>query len=295
MLRNGGSGNKSALHLILAFMFASVQKYLVLAQTDFFTIKTLPECMAQTQHFFCNRNDVTVSTDNLNTNLYEGEGYCCPSLSFAAECTHEENGLDCTYGDRLIIGEPIYKTYWVGMTPQICNSDSVDLTVDTFSQKQVAENMVLAQREDTDYEACYWILSVEEDKYRDDTGAYIEVFFDKLDKAEAFIYEGTDRRNFTHFIENNDTAIAGVPYRAPISDKLIIVMYTSSGGISGSGSFTYQLFDAEEYPFYFKPFIGLSRGVWYTILFATISSPIWITCLSVCICTQCACCYKCCR
>ena len=145
--------------------------------------------------------------------------------------------------------------------------------------------MVLGERDATDYEACYWILSVEDDKYRDDTGAYIEVVFDKLDKADAYIYEGTDRRNFTHFIESNETAIAGVPYRAPISDKLIIVMTTSPNGISGSGSFTYQLFDAEEYPFYFKPFIGLSRGVWYTILFATIFSPIWITCLSVCICT----------
>lgn len=55
----------------------------------------------------------------------------------------------------------------------------------------------------TDYEACYWIISVEENKYRDDTDAYIELRFETLDNAEAYIYDGTGRNNATAFIENN--------------------------------------------------------------------------------------------
>ena len=62
---------------------------------------------------------------------------------------------------------------------------------------------MLERRDVTDYEACYWIISVEENKYRDDTDAYIELRFETLDNAEAYIYDGTGRNNATAFIENN--------------------------------------------------------------------------------------------
>lgn len=84
---------------------------------------------------------------------------------------------------------------------------------------------------------------MEDNKYRDDTGAYIELFFDKLDKSIAYIYDGSDRRNFTDFIETNGTVVPGVPYRAPISSKLIVVMTTKPDSLGASGSFSYQLFD----------------------------------------------------
>ena len=48
----------------------------------------------------------------------------------------------------------------------------------------------------------------------------------------------------------------GAPFRAPISANLIVVMTTAPNGIAGSGSFSYQLVDAIEYPWFYKPFVG---------------------------------------
>ena len=71
---------------------------------------------------------------------------------------------------------------------------------------------------------------MEDNKYRDDTGAYLEVRIEEMSKANAYIYEGTSRENVTGFIENNGTAYVGVPYRIPISAKLIVVMTTIPNG-----------------------------------------------------------------
>ena len=65
---------------------------------------------------------------------------------------------------------------------------------------------------------------MEDDTYRDDTGAYIELFFEQLDNTQAYVYQGQDRANFTEFIQGNSTAVVGVPYRVGISEKLIVVM-----------------------------------------------------------------------
>lgn len=97
---------------------------------------------------------------------------------------------------------------------------------------------------------------MEDEKYRDDTGAYIELYLETLDNAEAYIYDGTGRNNATVFIENNSTAPLGAPFRAPISSKLILVVTTAPNGMAGSASFSYQLFKAEEYSFYYQPFVG---------------------------------------
>ena len=76
------------------------------------------------------------------------------------------------------------------------------------------------------YEACHWIVSADTDLYRDDTDAYIELRFEKLENAQAFIYQGSDRHNVTAFIEANQTASLGAPFRVPISTKLIVVAHT---------------------------------------------------------------------
>ena len=106
------------------------------------------------------------------------------------------------------------------------------------------------------YEACYWIIGVEDNKYRDDTGAYIEFRIEEMSKVNAYIYEGTDRTNVTAFIEGNSTAFAGVPYRIPISAKLIVVMTTIPNGSTSSAVMSYQVYDAIEYAFWYKPFVG---------------------------------------
>ena len=68
---------------------------------------------------------------------------------------------------------------------------------------------------------------MEENKYRDDTNGYIELQFEKLENSEAYIYDGTNRYNATTFVENNQTAVVGAPYRALISSQLIVVIMTS--------------------------------------------------------------------
>ena len=98
---------------------------------------------------------------------------------------------------------------------------------------------MIEERDATDYEACYWTIAVEDDKYRDDTSAYIELRLESLDNAIAYIYDGTDRSNATAFIENNGTAVLGAPLRAPLSAKLIVVAYTAPNGVAGSISFRY--------------------------------------------------------
>lgn len=144
------------------------------------------------------------------------------------------------------------------------------------------------------YEACHWIISVEDYKYRDDTGAYIELQIEKLENAVAYIYHGTDRHNATTFIENNQTAVYGAPFRIPISTKLIVVMYTIPNGLSGSGHFSYQLYDAEEYAWYFEPFVGEEWWLWTFTLVSIALLPFIVLAISICCCMYCSCCQKCC-
>ena len=89
------------------------------------------------------------------------------------------------------------------MTPAICGATAFELEATETRQEQIATNFVIQSRVTDMYEACHWIVSVEDYKYRDDTGAYIELQLEKLENAVAYIYHGTDRHNATTFIENN--------------------------------------------------------------------------------------------
>lgn len=125
------------------------------------------------------------------------------------------------------------------MTPQICNSTSSSLTPTGSKAYFYANNFVIKERASAEYEACLWRIEVEENKYRDDTGAYIEIQLEYLDKAIAYIYDGTDRGNATTVIEANSTAVLGAPFRVPISTKLMLVALTEPFGNAGSISFSY--------------------------------------------------------
>ena len=165
---------------ILQFLYVS------LAQSQDKAIsKTLSNCIKVTNYFFCN-------PDNKSTNsaapAYEGYGYCCQYGSSAAECQENQNGNDCTLGDISVLGEPLYRTYWVGMTPSICNSKSHKLIADTTLNYHQADQMVIEQRTATTYEACHWIIGVEDYKYRDDTEAYIELRIEEMTWVNAYIY-----------------------------------------------------------------------------------------------------------
>ena len=59
---------------------------------------------------------------------------------------------------------------------------------------------MIEERDSDAYEACYWRIAVEEDKYRDDTDAYIELSLEIYENAEVYIYDGSGRDNATQFI-----------------------------------------------------------------------------------------------
>mmetsp|Transcript_10642 Transcript_10642/g.13170 ORF Transcript_10642/g.13170 Transcript_10642/m.13170 type:complete len:189 (+) Transcript_10642:326-892(+) len=181
------------------------------------------------------------------------------------------------------------------MSSATCNTQDNRLVASTEPQQHVAKKMVIEERQVLTYEACYWIVGVEDNKYRDDTGAYIELRIEELNQANAYIYEGTSRENVTAFIEGNATAYAGVPYRAPISAKLIVVMTTVPNGSTSSTVIGYQVFDAEEYAFWFQPFVGQPKWQWYCALGAFVSLPFLILTIGVCCCKYATCCKKYCR
>lgn len=166
-------------------------------------VSTLPNCMAYYETYFCNDNNV--SSDPAKE-LYEGYGWCCPSAlsDLSPNCDSKIEGINCTVGNVSEQLEPLYKTYWVGMTPEICGSSETSFTAEETKKEHIAEKFVIKERVATDYEACHWTISVDTDKYWDNTGAYIELQLYDLVNAEAYIYDGTSRHNVTTtFIEGN--------------------------------------------------------------------------------------------
>lgn len=79
---------------------------------------TLSECLKLENHVFCNPNNVST---NPNRVAYEGFGWCCPIGSSSANCQDGSNNIECTNGPASQQGEPLYRTFWVGMTPKVCN------------------------------------------------------------------------------------------------------------------------------------------------------------------------------
>ena len=134
------------------------------------------------------------------------------------------------------------------------------------------------------------MISVEDNKYRDDSEAYLELHITSLAKANAYIYEGTDRKNVTAFIEGNSTAVVGVPYRIPISAKFILVMTTEPNGQTSSTTFTYKVHNGVEYPFWFKPFINEAEWKWYCTLSGVLAFPFILITLCLCYCKYSKCC-----
>ena len=178
------------------------------------------------------------------------------------------------------------------MTPPFCNSTSNVIDVDTDRKVKYANDIVIEKRDSVDYEACHWIIGVEDDKYRDDTDGYFELKIESLVNAEAYIYDGTSQTNATTFIDNNATVVPGIPYRVPISTKLVLVMMTVPNGLAGSGSFSYEAFDVEEYSVLQQPFVGLANWIWYGTLVTIALLPFIICCFATCCCKKYQCCYK---
>ena len=113
----------------------------------------------------------------------------------------------------------------------------------------------------------------------------------------AYIYDGTSRFNATTYVENNQTAAVGAPYRAPISSKLIVVIMTAPKGNAGSARFSYKAYNVEEYAWFFKPFLGKESWMWFATIIGIAVFPIIIACNCFLCCRYSKCCqkhFKCC-
>jgi hypothetical protein len=234
-------------------------------------------------YFFCN-------PDNVPTKEYSKDylkyGWCCPTGSTQDVC-QDTDSHQCTLPDVQQQGVPLFMTYWVGANEPngFCNSTSTELTATQDVQRQISNNAVIQNREQSIYEACYWIISVEDFKYRDD--ATLEIAVEDLFQANLYIYEGSSRHNATQFIEGNLTATIGAPYRLSVTSKAIVVLQTKTKAGSGSGSFTYRVV-GKSYPFWEKPFLGREVYLWYISLALIVVLPFFFVFL--CCCSK-RCCY----
>ena len=62
--------------------------------------------------------------------------------------------------------QPLYTTYWVGMSSQICGT--IDLKATDDLQVFSAANLTLGTRTfDTVIESCYWTIQTDTNKYHD--------------------------------------------------------------------------------------------------------------------------------
>ena len=260
-------------------MIAIFSTIIILNSVYAATESTLEDCLAKADSFFCNLNNKS--------------GYCCAVGETSNECIESES-VQCTLGDVSIQGEPLYRTYWVGLTPLTCGAESNRLFADRSEQIHKANSMVIEERNSVKYEACHWVIGVEDNTFRDDTEAYLEVLIENMQDADAYIYEGTSRSNVTAFIETNQTAVQGVPYRAPISSNLILVMTTKQNRIKSSASFSYRVYNGIKYPFWQKPFIGQPEWQWYCALGGSLFIILLCITIPICLCKYCQDCKPCC-
>ena len=97
-------------------------------------------------YYFCN-----VENENSRTNnTYKGYGWCCPTNTTGfykdAHCT-ETTAVSCTNGNKEKQGEPLYLSYWPGMTDEICNRTSESLIATTETQTFEANQIVIEERD----------------------------------------------------------------------------------------------------------------------------------------------------
>ena len=81
--------------------------------------------------------------------------------------------------------------------------------------------MTLRDRQYSIFESCYWSISAEDYEYKDD--GYIEIIILEANQTDVFLYTGTDRRNLTSYIDDDEKATVGTPFRIPMSEKALLI------------------------------------------------------------------------
>merc|ERR1740139_1340864 len=186
-------------------------------------------------------------------------------------------------------------TYWVGITPVQCNSTTHSLTATDNLQLKTARKMVIQPRLVTIYEACYWIITAPESS--DDS--MIDVWVNKTNRGEFWIYAGKDRHNVTAVTMGNNTAQErDEPYRVPAKLGVVVVFMTektltsSSSTYGGSGAFSYKVSGGGNSFYHRATALALSKQDPQVYLAAIAGGSLVLLCLAILCCICCGCCKK---
>ena len=107
-----------------------------------------------------------------------------------------------------------------------------------------------------------------------------------MENADVYVFEGTNRKEATNLIENNDKLYPGNPLKITTHSDLMLVFKKTLDGyertvysytqedwftifetVDGSFEITYVL-SGEKHPFYRRPFVGEPEAYWYMFLVA---------------------------
>ena len=134
--------------------------------------------------------------------------------------------------------QPLYMTYWVGMSSKICGIQN--LTATDSMQVVSASSLTLSARIfDPVIESCYWTIKTDTNKYHDSAQLYI--YLDSSSTASMWVFAGTDRRNASLVVENNGSVPIGAPVRVPIGSGAIVVIQATSGLSTVKAQFSYKV------------------------------------------------------
>jgi hypothetical protein len=96
----------------------------------------------------------------------------------------------------------LYFTYWPGMRikhSSVCgNGSQADHIVYPGEEKEqisLTDNGVLENRNATSYEACHWIIKPQPYQWKTDSKIYL--WIDSVERADFYVFVGTDRQNAT--------------------------------------------------------------------------------------------------
>ena len=148
--------------------------------------------------------------------------------------------------------------------------------------------MVIKPRLVKIYEACYWVITAPDNLYAADST--IDIWINRTNRGEYWIYEGSDRHNVTGVVANNASALTrNTPYRVPVNKGAVVVFMTertrvsTSSSYGGSGSFSYKI-SGGTYAFYERPFVNQPKYIMFTAIYVTIALALLCFCMLCCVC-----------
>ena len=91
--------------------------------------------------------------------------------------------------------EPLYMSYWVGMTPEFCSvqSNSLITATENLVTYEIPSINYKTRAPDTIVESCHYIIEADQDDWTIDSLIYI--YLNATNTANMYVYEGSNRTN----------------------------------------------------------------------------------------------------